>query len=91
MNDPDQAYRAAKFGMQEAADLDAFNGWDIPTSQMDTQQYGGFPSYHMGHTSNGPIYGGMPDALCPPDLNQVDNSSMDFDFMRYVQQPEVMT
>lgn len=37
------------------------------------------------------MFGGMPDAICPPDLSQVDNSSIDFDFMRYVQQPEVMT
>jgi hypothetical protein len=90
MNDPDQAYRAAKFGMQDAADLDAFNTWDVPTSQMEAHQFGGFQAFHMGN-SNNTIFGGMPDAICPPDLNQMDNSSMDFDFMRYVQQPEVMT
>ena len=85
MNDPDQAYRAAKFGMQDAADLDAFNTWE---SQMDHNNYGAYQSFNMG---NGAMFGGMPDAICPPDLSQVDNSSIDFDFMRYVQQPEVMT
>jgi hypothetical protein len=89
MNDPDQAYRAAKFGLQDTADLDAFNAWDIPTSQMDS--YGQFASFHPQMSSHGPMFGGMPDATCPPDMSQLDNSSMEFDFMRYVQQPEVMT
>ena len=87
MNDPDHAYRAAKFGMQDA-DLDAFNSWDVPTPQMD--QFGQFSSFQMGGNSN-QMFGGLPDAICPPDLSQIDNSALDFDFMRYVQQPEVMT
>lgn len=90
MNDPDHAYRAAKFGMQDAAELDAFNAWDVNAPQLDG--YGHFPSFNSQMSGgHGPMFGGMPDATCPPDMSQVDNSSMDFDFMRYVQQPEVMT
>jgi hypothetical protein len=91
MNDPDLAYRAAKWGMH-SSDLDAaFNTWDATNPHMDHQQYGQYSSFQMGTSNNGAMFGGMPDAICPPDLSQMDNSSMDFEFMRYVQQPEVMT
>jgi hypothetical protein len=91
MNDPDAAYRAAKFGMQHP-ELDAFNTWDLATPQMDHHNhYGQFSNFQMGTSDNGAMFGGMPDAICPPDLSQMDNCSMDFEFMRYVQQPEVMT
>ena len=86
MNDASPSCRA-KFGVMQDAELENY-AWDIPTPQMDS--YGQFPAFHTQMSNNGVIYGGLPDT-CPPDLSQMDNAAMDFDFMRYVQQPEVMT
>jgi hypothetical protein len=86
LNDSGNAYRDAKFNLQ-GPELDAFNAWDVPTPQVDS--YGQFPSFHT--QISGGMFGGMPDASCNPDPSQFDNSAMEFDFMRYVQQPEIVS
>lgn len=78
ISDPNQVYRN-KLAMQ--VNEFEFPSWD--PSQLDS--FNQFPSFQQMSNGNN-IYGGMPDMN---DLSQLD--PMEFDFSKYVQQPEVMT
>lgn len=78
MNDPDQVFR------NKYSDYDAFNSSWEQAQMPSLDAYNHYPSYQN------PMAGGNAFGISDiSDLPQLD--SMDFDFSKFVQQPEVMT